>query len=143
MLRGIDAEFFCKIDKSEKALIPLILAKRIAKPIGEMGEFYLMDSSSSFNHGLVYVEGRRVRVINLNVRKDEKVVMQRNSFDSVSIPMNEESLGFRKGHAIAIRNQLSQYKTIMIDEPKGYTFELSMSQIGITVPGRLLHELQR
>ena len=108
-----------------------------------MGEFYLMDSSSSFNHGLVYVEGRRVRVINLNVRKDEKVVMQRNSFDSVLIPMNEESLGFRKGNAIAIRNQLSQYKTIMIDEPKGYTFELSMSQIGITVPGRLLHELQR
>ena len=100
MLRGIDAELFCKIDKSEKALIPLVLAKRIAEPIGEMGEFNLMDSSSSFNHGLVYVEGQRVRVINLNVRKDEKVVMQRNSFDSVSIPMNEESLGFRKGNAI-------------------------------------------
>lgn len=55
MLKGIDAEFFCKIDQSEKALIPLVLAKKIAEPISEMGEFYLMDSSSSFNHGLVYV----------------------------------------------------------------------------------------
>ena len=74
-----------------------------------------MDGSSSFSHGLILVEGQKVKIMNLNVRKGEKEVMQRNSFDYSQMIMDEEHLGFKQGTAIAIRNQIEEkYKTITL-----------------------------
>ena len=75
---------------------------------------------------MITLEGNTVRIVNLNVQKTEKIAMERNSFDSVELSMDDETLGFRKGTSIAIKNQQSErYKTITIDEPKGYIFRMS------------------
>ena len=85
-----------------------------------------MDGESSFTHGLMALEQNVVRIVNVNVQKTEKITMERNSFDSVELSMDEEALGFKKGTSIAIKNQQSEkYKTITIEEPKGYFFRLS------------------
>jgi hypothetical protein len=41
------------VGKGEQALMPLVLANKISQGTTTMGQFNIMDSESSFDHGLI------------------------------------------------------------------------------------------
>jgi hypothetical protein len=58
--------------------------------------------------------------------------------------ISEEGAGFGKGTGVRIINQNSElFSPAVFEEGKDFSFEFSMEEIGISVPIKLFHELER